>query len=241
MLHYYINRTRLGCSSAQLLSSALVSSVFSGMVRLEHVHHTWICQCGSITQVLRLVVRQRQLPQHAAHDFAAARLRQPRRPVDLVGRREGANDLSHLLLELHLERVVIGLPLIQCDVAPDAFAFHLVWKAHHRGFRHFAVRHQGRFHLCGANAVPADVDDVVHAAGEPIEAVLVALAAISSEVVAIELGEVGLLKSRMVAIDCAHHTGHWPLQHQAPRAFAAQLLAVLVQNGRLHAEERQAG
>ena len=38
-----------------------------------------------------------------------------------------------------------------------------------------------------------------------------------------------LLKSRMVAIDCAHHTGHWPLQHQAPRAFAAQLLAVLVQ------------
>jgi hypothetical protein len=34
------------------------------------------------------------------------------------------------------------------------------------------VRHQGRFHLCGANAVPADVDDVVHAAGEPIEAVL---------------------------------------------------------------------
>jgi len=47
-----------------------------------------------------------------------------------------------------------------------------VWKAHHRGFRHFAVRHQGRFHLCGANAVPADVDDVVHAAGEPIEAVL---------------------------------------------------------------------
>ena len=58
------------------------------------------------------------------------------------------------------------------SIPSSSRAFHLMWKAHHRGFRHFAVRHQGRFHLCGANAVPADVDDVVHAAGEPIEAVL---------------------------------------------------------------------
>ena len=29
-----------------------------------------------------------------------------------------AQSITCLLLELHLERVVIGLPLIQCDVAP---------------------------------------------------------------------------------------------------------------------------
>ena len=63
----------------------------------------------------------------------------------------------------------------------------------------------------GAHAVTGDVDDVVHAAGDPVVAVLITPAAVAGEVDAGELDEVGLLEALGIAVHAAHHARPGPL------------------------------
>mmetsp|Transcript_59184 Transcript_59184/g.110892 ORF Transcript_59184/g.110892 Transcript_59184/m.110892 type:complete len:305 (+) Transcript_59184:576-1490(+) len=45
----------------------------------------------------------------------------------------------------------------------------------------------------------------------------------------------------MVPVNGAHHGGWWPFKHQSTAALPLQLLAVLIEDCRLHPEERQGG
>ena len=63
------------------------------------------------------------------------------------------------------------------------------------------------FDFGGSHAVTADVDHVVDAAGDPVVAVLVAAAAVASEVMAGEGGEIGLEEALVIAPDGAHLAG----------------------------------
>ena len=78
---------------------------------------------------------------------------------------------------------------------------------HHGGLSHGFVGHEGTFHLGGAQAVTADVDDVIDAARDPVVAVLVSASPIPREVVSRVLGEVGLLETLVVAVDRAGRAG----------------------------------
>src|SRR5437899_353875 len=66
------------------------------------------------------------------------------------------------------------------------------------------VRDQRALHLGGAQPVPADVDHVVDAAGDPVIAVLVTAAAVAGEVLAGEGAEVRLAEPIGIAEDAAH-------------------------------------
>jgi len=76
-------------------------------------------------------------------------------------------------------------------------------EAHHRRLRDRVVRDQGALDLGGPQPVPADVDDVVDAAGDPVVAIFVAAAAVSGEVAAREGGEVRLPEAIRIAIHAA--------------------------------------
>lgn len=57
---------------------------------------------------------------------------------------------------------------------------------------------------------------------EPVVAIFITFAAVSCEVIALEVLKVCLLKALLVACQCAQHTGPSLLDHQIP-AFAAQM------------------
>ncbi|MNM96270.1 hypothetical protein D3C81_1087390 [compost metagenome] len=113
--------------------------------------------------------------------------------------------------------------------------------AHHRCLGDRVVQHQRAFHFGSADAVAGDVDHVVDPAGDPVVAVLVAAGAVAGEVVAGVGLEVGIDHPLVVAVhtaDLARPTG---LDRQYAGAGAVDLLAVLVEQRRLHAEERAGG
>ncbi len=76
--------------------------------------------------------------------------------------------------------------------------------AHHGRLGHLRMRHQRRLDLGGAETMTGHVDHVVDAPGDPVEAVLVAAAAVAGEIHADIGGEVGLHEALVVAIDGAH-------------------------------------
>src|SRR5436189_73375 len=78
------------------------------------------------------------------------------------------------------------------------------------------------------------------AAGDPIVAILVSAAAVSSEVHARVERKVGLDEALVIAIDGPHHS--WPrkLETQvASNTVPAQLVPLLIDHARLHAKEGQ--
>jgi len=72
------------------------------------------------------------------------------------------------------------------------------------GLGHVLVGYEGRFDLSGPHPVTGYVDDVVNAAGDLIVAVLVAFAAVTGEVPARELREVGVEHPLGISVH-AHH------------------------------------
>src|SRR6185369_9617657 len=92
-------------------------------------------------------------------------------------------------------------------------------------------------HFGGAEAVAGHVDDVVDAAGDPVEAVFVAAAAVAGEIPALVSREVRLHEALVVAIDGAHlpRPGVDDAEIAGGRAF--ERLAFGIHDLRLDAEE----
>ena len=87
----------------------------------------------------------------------------------------------------------------------------------------------------GADAVAGHVDHVVHPAGDPVIAVLVAAAAVAGEVLAGIGGEIGLEEALMVAPDGAHHPGPCVGDAQIALGRAVQHLALGIDDLWAHA------
>ena len=115
--------------------------------------------------------------------------------------------------------------------------------AHHSGFGHRLVGHQGAFDFGRPEAVAAHVDDIVDAAGDPVVAVLVPTGPVPGEVVARVLGEVGLAEPLVIAMHGTGLTGPGGAQAEGTRdAVALQGSASGgVHDDGLHTEEGQGG
>ena len=87
----------------------------------------------------------------------------------------------------------------------------------------------------------ADVDHVVHAASDPVIAIGIAAATVASEIATRIRPEIGVDEALMVAIDAAHLPRPGIEQHQVAFGLAFQVSAFRIDDGRLHAEERQGG
>ncbi|SPF82070.1 hypothetical protein PRI8871_03903 [Pseudoprimorskyibacter insulae] len=112
--------------------------------------------------------------------------------------------------------------------------------ADHRGLGHFGMGDQRRFHLGGAHTVTRDVDHIVHAAGDPIVAIGVTAAAVTREVVASVVREIGLLEPVMIAPDGAHlaRPAVFQRQNALSRDRVDFFTRLRIQNHRLHTKER---
>ena len=77
---------------------------------------------------------------------------------------------------------MVVVAFLQRHEAADGLARDLVRLADHGGFGHGGMMHQRRFHFHGAEAMAADVHDVVHAAQDPVIAVVVATRGVAGEI-----------------------------------------------------------
>ncbi len=109
--------------------------------------------------------------------------------------------------------------------------------ADHRRLGDVFVGDQRRFDLGGAEPMARDVQHVVHPAGDPVIAVLVAAAAVAGEIEALVGREIGLHEALVIAVDGAHLARPRVGQDQVAAAGALDELAVAVDQRRPDAEE----
>src|SRR5205823_1418285 len=114
--------------------------------------------------------------------------------------------------------------------------------ADHRGLGDLRMRDKRALDFGGAEAVASDIDDIVDAAGDPVEAVGVAPRAVTGEVKPLNGREIGFDKALVIA----EHGAHLP----RPRTRKAQIalsndpwfhgeaLAVAIDDDRLDPKER---
>mmetsp|Transcript_9282 Transcript_9282/g.23225 ORF Transcript_9282/g.23225 Transcript_9282/m.23225 type:complete len:276 (+) Transcript_9282:2002-2829(+) len=124
----------------------------------------------------------------------------------------------------------------KCD---DRGALDVVRRADNRGLHDIQMRDQRGFDLGGADAVARNVENVVHAADDPVVAVLVSPAAITRHVVAVKQTKVRLLEALGVAADGARHAGPRRLEHEVALALAFDFLPPLADQAGNDAKARK--
>ena len=142
-----------------------------------------------------------EFAEEAAHDFSGACFGERVGEAEVVRPGESADVFGDPLAELLFEIVAGGLAAFEGDEGGDGLSFHLVGAADDGGFRDFWVSDERGFDLHGAEAVAADVDDVVDAAHEPEVPVLIAPCAVAGEVAAGDLAPIGGEEARVIAVD----------------------------------------
>ena len=93
----------------------------------------------------------------------------------------------------------------------------------------------------GAHAVAGDVEYIIHPAGDPVVAVLVATGTVAGEIATREGGEVGLLEALVIAEHGTHLAGPGVGDHQVALGGALQRLTQVVHQSRLYSEEGTGG
>ena len=96
---------------------------------------------------------------------------------------------------------------LERDEGGDGLALEVVGAADDGGFGDLGMGDERRLDFHGAEAVAADVDDVVDAAHEPEVAVGVHARAVAGEVAAGDVGPIGLAVALGIAVDGAGHGG----------------------------------
>src|SRR3989344_495231 len=202
----------------------------------QTVDHRRVGQSRGVAHVFQLVAGD--LAQDAPHDLARTGLRQTGRPPNQLGLGEAANFLADQGQQFLLQRIVDFHAVHRCDEGIDALAFEVMRVTDHGSFGDGVMQHQGAFPFGGADAVAGDVDHVIHPTGDPVVTVLVAARAVAAEVVTGVGLEVGVDHPLMVAVNAANLA--WPavLDRQYAAARAVDLLALFIQQHRLHAKER---
>ena len=163
--------------------------------------------------------------------------------MDHVGLGNRADFRADPFLQLAAQ-LVGGLHAVhQRDIGIDALPLQRMRIADHGSLGDLFMGDQGRFDLGRAHPVAADVDHVVHPAGDPVIAVLVPAAAVAGEVVTGILLEIGLHEPLVIAPQRAHLAGPavGDAQHALGRVAFDQLAAFGLQDRGRDAEEGDRG
>src|SRR6185369_14242747 len=147
--------------------------------------------------------------QQPAHDLARSGFRQVRREQNVVGPRNRANLLHHVLFqsvdEVLWQRAGSDA-LLERDERGNRLTLDLVRAANDSRLRDAWVIDERALHFHRANAMTGDVDDVVHATEQPVVAVRVAFGAVAGHVnAAAPLVPVLPDVAVRIAVDAAEH------------------------------------
>mmetsp|Transcript_5026 Transcript_5026/g.12823 ORF Transcript_5026/g.12823 Transcript_5026/m.12823 type:complete len:722 (-) Transcript_5026:224-2389(-) len=205
----------------------------------EFLYDGRVGEGGGVAELVELV--RRDLPQDSPHDLPAPRLREARREVDGVRRRERADVLPADHDELLSELLTLLRAVHQCHERVDALPLDRVLVAHHGRLAAQVVRVQRALHLRRADPVPTHVNHIIHAARDPVVPVGIAPAPVAGEVVAVVVLEVHCLEPLLISVDGPHLGRPGLLDGEVALAGALELVALLIQHHRLDAEERVGG
>src|SRR3990172_8620164 len=92
------------------------------------------------------------------------------------------------------------------------------------------VTHQCRLHFSSSQTMTGDFDDIVHAADDPVIAVLVAFGGIACGVTAWEFAPVLADVAFIIVIDCPQHCGPRMLERQITFRIVWDRVALLIRN-----------
>ena len=132
------------------------------------------------------------LAHHMAEDLAGAGLGQALHDCRLAKIGEGADLLAHHLDQFFFQCALIDrYAVFQYHQSHRHLAAQVVVDAKDRTFRHRRMGCDDLFHLPGGKAVPGHIDYVIDAPHDEDVAILIQITAITGEVIAGVLGEVG--------------------------------------------------
>src|SRR5947208_4615477 len=199
----------------------VVSSCGAGLRRAagllhQPFHDARIGERGDVPQVV--VLPRGDLAQDAPHDLSGAGLGQAGHDLHALGHGEGPDLFAHVLLQGAAQLLGPG-PVgagDEADEGVDPGPLDRVREADHRGLGHRLVRHQSALDLGRAQAVARHVEHIVHAAGDPVVAVLVPAAAVAREVQTGRAREVGFPETLVIAPQRARHAGPGTAQAEIP-------------------------
>ena len=143
----------------------------------------------------------------AAHDFAAAGFRQRIGEADLFRTGEGSNFMADPLTEFFAQNGVVPLAFFQGDEGADGLAGDLMRLANDGGFGNSRMMDERRFNFHGAEAMTADIHDIVDAAENPMIAIIIAAGGVAREIGAGYARPVLFFKTFGIAPNSAHHAG----------------------------------
>ena len=215
-------------------SDAPYQSLFSPDQR---VHHARFGQRGNVADLVGLVLGD--LPEDAAHDFSAARLRQAGRKLDFVRHGNRADFLADMRGEFLFQFFAFGDAVLQRHERVERLALDVVRHGRDGGFGHFRMAHERALHFRRADAMAGDVHHVVHAAEQPVIAVGIHAAAVAGEIHVLERGKIGVDETVMVAPRRAHDARPRLLDAELAAFVRLAFAAVVAQHHRLDAEERR--
>src|SRR6476620_2893791 len=90
-----------------------------------------------------------------------------------------------------------------------------------------------------AESVAGHVQTIINAANDPKITVFVAARAVAREIIPFKFAPILLCVTRIVAVDRAQHRRPWPANNQFTADIRADFLSLLIDDGRIDAEERK--
>ncbi len=136
------------------------------------------------------------------------------------------------------QRIIHFDALTQCDIGIYALPLHIMRIANHSGLCDSIMADQCAFDFSGTHAMTGDIDHVINAAGDPVEAILVAAAAITGKIRAGIGRKIRVDESLMIAVDRSHLSRPTIRDQQIAVGRAFQFVTVRVHQHWLHAKER---
>jgi hypothetical protein len=130
-----------------------------------------------------ILLAGQDLPQNTAHNLPASCLGQVWDDIDCLGRGEGPDALAHLRDELLAQSVTGIVALLQGDKGRDGLARQLIGYTDDSGLANRMMLDQGCFDLGSGQAMTADINYIINAATDPVEALVITSSAVTGELI----------------------------------------------------------
>src|SRR6187402_366837 len=137
-------------------------------------------QRAGITQAIQFTLRD--LPQDPTHDLPAPRFGQTADQLDLIRFRDRADDPGHRLDDIFPDQRLVSLIPVENYIGIDTLSLYVMGISYHRALDHARMHIDRILHFRRTDPVPADIQDIIHPARDPVIAFAIAQGAVPGEI-----------------------------------------------------------